>query len=101
MSARSGKNCRHSRTRVRQNWQRIVKDAARERQRQLQEVAAQYAKPTVTNSKAYPFWYDGRTGGEWRVWRPDRQSYHFGHYATEERAQKSADRINAKLEGGN
>lgn len=45
---------------------------------------------------AYPFFYD-LGDGEWRVWRPDRIPHHFGHYKTQERAAKSADRINHAL----
>ena len=55
---------------------------------------------SATNSEAYPVMYDKRNGGiEWQVWRPDRVPHLFGHYATEERAQRSADRINAKIKG--
>ena len=47
-----------------------------------------------TNACAYPVDYFDH----WRVWRPDRPQRHiFGRYATEERAQRSADRINKKL----
>ena len=54
---------------------------------------------------AYPFRYDlpnrfiGEDRSEWRVWRPDRVPHHFGHYATQERAIKSANRINRALYG--
>jgi len=56
---------------------------------------------------AFPFRYNLGTdqhyisrGWEWRVWRPDRVPHHFGHYTTEDRATKSADKINRLLYKG-